>query len=144
DTFISQPDQANPALAETAVDNLLYGDPYFISQDKRVLLLANLPEHIKERYINDAGDTYLVTIYPREHIWDFEVLRRFNAQLERVSPRITGNPPMFLRLIDYIGRDGLRATILAIFIVIILLWVDFRSLSMALLGVIPLIAGGIW
>ncbi len=109
-----------------------------------LITLDNLPEHIKERYINDAGDTYLVTIYPREHIWDFEVLRRFNAQLERVSPRITGNPPMFLRLIDYIGRDGLRATILTIFIVIILLWIDFRSLRMALLGVIPLIAGGIW
>ncbi len=109
-----------------------------------LITLDNLPEHIKERYINDAGDTYLVTIYPREHIWDFEVLRRFNAQLERVSPRITGNPPMFLRLIDYIGKDGLRATILTIFIVIILLWIDFRSLRMALLGVIPLIAGGIW
>lgn len=109
-----------------------------------LITLDNLPEHIKERYINDAGDTYLVTIYPREHIWDFEVLRRFNTQLERVSPRITGNPPMFLRLIDYIGRDGLRATILTIFIVIILLWIDFRSLRMALLGVIPLIAGGIW
>jgi hypothetical protein len=109
-----------------------------------LITLDNLPEHIKERYINDAGDTYLVTIYPREHIWDFEVLRRFNTQLERVSPRITGNPPMFLRLIDYIGRDGLRATMLTIFIVIILLWIDFRSLRMALLGVIPLIAGGIW
>ncbi len=109
-----------------------------------LITLDNLPEHIKERYINDAGNTYLVTIYPREHIWNFEVLRRFNAQLERVSPRITGNPPMFLRLIDYIGRDGLRATILTIFIVIILLWIDFRSLRMALLGVIPLIAGGIW
>ena len=109
-----------------------------------LITLDNLPEHIKERYINDAGDTYLVTIYPREHIWDFEVLRRFDAQLQRVSPRITGNPPMFLRLIDYIGRDGLRATILTIFIVIILLWIDFRSLRMALLGVIPLIVGGIW
>lgn len=109
-----------------------------------LITLDNLPEHIRERYINDAGDTYLVTIYPREHIWDFEVLRRFNAQLERISPRITGNPPMFLRLIGYIGRDGLRATILTIFVVIVLLWIDFRSLRMALLGVIPLIAGGIW
>ena len=108
------------------------------------ITLETLPVHIKERYINDAGDTYLVTIYPREHIWDFEVLRRFNAQLERISPRITGNPPMFLRLIDYIGRDGLRATILTIFIVIVLLWIDFRSLRMALLGIIPLLAGGIW
>lgn len=109
-----------------------------------LITLDNLPEHIKERYINDAGDTYLVTIYAREQVWDFEYLRRFTDQLERVSPKITGNPPMFLLLIDYIGRDGLRATILAIFIVLLLLWIDFRSWRMALLGIIPLLAGGIW
>ncbi len=106
--------------------------------------LAMLPDHIKSRYVNEAGDTYLVTIYAREQVWEFEYLRRFTNQLERVSPKIAGNPPMFLRLIDYIGRDGLRATILAIFIVLLLLWIDFRNWRMALLGIIPLLAGGIW
>ncbi len=108
------------------------------------IMLENVPDHIKERYINDAGDTYLVTISPREQIWDFEAMRRFSKQLEQVSPKATGNPPLFLRLIDYIARDGLWATVLTIFIVVILLWIDFRSLSMALLGIIPLLAGGVW
>ena len=108
------------------------------------ITLETLPDHIKERYINDAGDTYLVTIYPREQIWDFEVMRRFDAQLTQVHPNITGVPPLFLRLIDYIARDGLWATVLTIFIVILLLWIDFRSLRMALLGIIPLLVGGIW
>lgn len=108
------------------------------------ITLDNLPEHIKERYINDAGDMYLVTLYPREQIWDFEVMRRFDAQLAQVHPRVTGTPPLFLRLIDYIARDGLIATMLTIVIVVLLLWFDFRSLKMALLGVIPLLAGGIW
>ena len=109
-----------------------------------LITLDNLPDHIKERYINDAGDTYLVTIYPREQIWDYEVLRRFTKQLARVSPRITGNPPLFLRLIDYIKRDGLLATGLTILVVVLLLWIDFGSVRMALLGMIPLVAGGIW
>ncbi len=108
------------------------------------ITLETLPDHIKERYINDAGDMYLVTLYPREQIWDFEVMRRFDAQLAQVHPRITGTPPLFLRLIDYIARDGLIATVLTIVIVVLLLWFDFRSLKMALLGVIPLLAGGIW
>lgn len=108
------------------------------------ITLETLPGYIKDRYINDAGDTYLVTIYPREQIWDFEVMRRFDAQLTQVHPNITGVPPLFLRLIDYIARDGLWATLLTIGIVIILLWIDFRSLRMALLGIIPLLAGGIW
>jgi len=108
------------------------------------ITLATVPDHIKERYINDAGDTYLVTISPREQIWNFEAMKRFSRQLEQVSPKATGNPPLFLRLIDYIARDGLWATVLTLFIVVLLLWIDFRSLSLALLGVIPLIAGGVW
>jgi predicted RND superfamily exporter protein len=109
-----------------------------------LITLETLPEHIKNQFINEAGDKYLVTIYPKETIWNYEALTRFDKQLETVSPKITGTPPIFLHLIRLIGRDGLNATILTIIIVILLLWVDFRSFRMALLGVIPLIAGGIW
>ena len=80
-----------------------------------------LPEHIKERYVNDAGDMFLVTLYPREQIWDYAAMRRFDAQLAQVHPRVTGTPPLFLRLIDYIARDGLIATMLTIVIVVLLL-----------------------
>jgi hopanoid biosynthesis associated RND transporter like protein HpnN len=109
-----------------------------------LITLKTLPEHIKERYINDAGDTYLVTIYPREMIWEFTAMRRFNKQVELVSPKVTGNPPLFMRLIDYIARDGLWASILTLGIVFLLLWFDFHSPLMALLAMIPLVAGGIW
>lgn len=109
-----------------------------------IITLDVLPDHIKRRYINEKGDKFLVTIYGKEQIWDFEYLGRFTEQLERIDPRITGTPPMFLRLIRYIGRDGLRATMLTIFIVLLLLWIDFRSFRLALLGIIPLLAGGIW
>jgi hopanoid biosynthesis associated RND transporter like protein HpnN len=116
----------------------------FTMANPELITLDNVPNNIKERYINENGDRFLVTIYPREQIWDYEAMNRFTKQLERVSPKITGNAPMFLRLINYIGRDGLWATILTIFIVLLLLWIDFRSLRMALLGIIPLLAGGIW
>ena len=112
--------------------------------NSELITLDIVPDHIKNRYINEKGDKYLVTIYGKEQVWDFEYLDIFTKQLERVDPRITGTPPMFLRLIRYIGRDGLRATILTIFVVLILLWVDFRSFRMALLGIIPLLVGGIW
>jgi predicted RND superfamily exporter protein len=109
-----------------------------------VITLQTLPDHIRNQYVNEAGDKFLVTIYPKEQVWDYEALTRFNKQLETVSPKITGSPPIFLHLIRLIGRDGLIATILTIAIVILLLWIDFRSLRFALLGVIPLITGGIW
>jgi hypothetical protein len=109
-----------------------------------MITLQTLPENIKNQYVNEAGDKYLVTIYPKEQIWDYAALTRFSKQLETVSPKITGSPPIFLHLIRLIGRDGLMATILTVIIVTILLWIDFRSFRFALLGVIPLITGGIW
>jgi len=109
-----------------------------------IITLQTLPDRIKNQYVNEAGDKYLVTIYPKEQVWDYEALTRFSKQLETVSPKITGSPPIFLHLIQLIGRDGLMATILTVIIVTILLWIDFRSLRFALLGVIPLITGGIW
>jgi len=109
-----------------------------------MITLETLPEHIRNQFVNEAGDKYLVTIYPKEQVWNYEALTRFDKQLETVSPKITGTPPIFLHLIRLIGRDGLMATILTVIIVTILLWIDFRSLRFALLGVIPLITGGIW
>jgi len=109
-----------------------------------LITLEDLPEHVRNQYVNEKGDKYLVTIYPKEQVWNYEALTRFDKQMESVSPKITGTPPIFLHLIRLIGRDGLLATILTVIIVVLLLWVDFRSLRLALLGVIPLITGGIW
>jgi predicted RND superfamily exporter protein len=103
-----------------------------------------IPESIKERFLNKGGDQYLVTIFPKEQVWNFEFLRRFTDQMQRISPHITGSPPMFLRLIDYVGRDGLRATILTLIVVFGLLLVDFRSLRFTLLAMVPLVVGGFW
>ncbi|UCF70755.1 MAG: MMPL family transporter [candidate division WOR-3 bacterium] len=108
------------------------------------ITLNDLPQHVKSQYVNERGDKYLVTIYPKEQVYNYEALTRLDKQLEAVSPKITGTPPIFLHLIRLIGRDGLIATLLTVVIVILLLWVDFRSLRFALLGVTPLITGGIW
>ncbi len=139
----------NPGIALRQLNR--FQKHYFSSLYYKVFSMANpeiitldmLPDNIRDRYVSESGDNFLVTIYAREQIWDMEILHRFTRQLEMVSPRATGTPPMFLRLINLIGRDGLWATILAFFIVTFLLWIDFRSLKFALLGVVPLITGGI-
>jgi predicted RND superfamily exporter protein len=110
----------------------------------KAIALETLPQTIKQRFMNEAGDKFLVTMYPKEMVWDFEFLRVFTTQLERIDPRISGTPPLMLRLIDYVARDGLRATLLTILVVLLFLWLDFRSLKLALMAMIPLIAGGFW
>jgi hopanoid biosynthesis associated RND transporter like protein HpnN len=142
--------KANPDIALSQLNRFQHY--YFANLHSRVYRMANpkiitldmLPESIRERYVSESGTNFLVTVYARQYIWDFEVMKRFTKQLELVSPRATGTPPIFLHLINLIGRDGLRATILTLIIVTILLWIDFRSFKLALLGIIPLITGGIW
>ena len=147
---IVQKIKENPGQAAAQFN--VFQDYYYPNLRQKIYKMANpelitlegLPEHIKSQFVNEAGDKYLVTIYPKEQVWNYEALTRFNKQLETVSSKITGMPPIFLHLIRLIGRDGLMATILTVIIVILLLWMDFRSLRFALLGVIPLITGGIW
>ena len=106
--------------------------------------LETLPEDITGQFYNKTRDRFLITIIPKEKVWDFEFLNRFTDQMKRVSPHITGTPPMFLAWMDYIGRDGRIATMLTIVVVFVLLLLDFRSVRMALMAMIPLTFGAIW
>ncbi|MFC2113053.1 RND family transporter [Bacteroidota bacterium] len=108
------------------------------------ITLDILPHDIKSQFFNESGDRMLVTIMPKEKVWDFKFLAQFTDQLNRVSPKITGTPPMFLALIRYIGRDGKVATLLTLVVVFVLLLADFRKVSTTLITMIPLLFGAVW
>lgn len=109
-----------------------------------LITLESLPEGIKNKFFNKRRDHLLITIIPKEKVWDFEFLSRFTEQMKRVDESITGMPPMFLSLINYIGKDGIKATLLTLAVVFLLLLLDFRSIRMALMAMIPLTLGAVW
>ncbi len=107
--------------------------------------LEKLPESILDRYSNRDRSLFLVTVLPAHNIWqDAKFLDRFTDDLEEISTRATGFPPVFRALIDIIGRDGRNAALLTIVVVFFLLWVDFRHPGHALMAMIPLAAGMAW
>ncbi len=106
--------------------------------------LTMIPEHIKNRYVNEKGDRFLLTIFPKEQIWDYKFLARFTDQMQRLSESITGTPPLMLRLVYLIGEDGKWASLLALVVVFLLLWADFREFKLAVIALVPLITGAIW
>ena len=124
--------------------------PYFKESVLRMtsvepLHLEDLPESILDRYANQTRDKFLITVFPAGHVWqDAEFLKRFVGDLEAVSDKATGMPPVFRALIEVIGRDGRNAVLLTIVVVFLLLWVDFRSLRYAAMAMIPLAGGVIW
>jgi len=107
--------------------------------------LEDLPDSILDRYGNTNRDQFLVTVFPAGNIWqDKNFLDRFVQDLEEVSDRATGMPPVFRALVEIIGRDGRNAVLLTLVIVFVLLIIDFRSPRLALMAMIPLACGIFW
>jgi len=109
------------------------------------LQLSDLPPSILDRYSNQKRDQFLVTVFPSESVWtDAKFLERFAKDLERISEKATGMPPIFRALVEIIGKDGGNAALLTLLVVFILLWIDFRKPTHALMAMIPLAFGMIW
>jgi len=84
--------------------------------------LDELPGSILDRYSNKTRDQFLVTVYPSGNLWvDAEIINRFVGDLERVSDKATGVPPLTHALIRIFARDGRNAVLLTLVIVFLLL-----------------------
>ena len=109
------------------------------------IALENLPANIRDQFVSMNGDKFLVTIYPKEGVWeDLEFLERFTRRMQEIDSRVTGIPSVFYVLIGIIGRDGRNAAALTLLVVFALLLWDFRSVRFALLAMVPLVIGAVW
>jgi predicted RND superfamily exporter protein len=107
--------------------------------------LDELPVTILDRYSNKSRDQFMVTVFPSGNIWANKQFNdRFVEDMESVSERVTGMPPLFTALIKIFGRDGRNAVLLTLVLVFILLMVDFQSPRYALMAMIPLAFGMLW
>lgn len=106
--------------------------------------LQNLPDNIKDQFISTDGKSFLVTLFPKEQVWNGEFLKLFTNQMHRIDEKVTGFPLILYVLIDYIGKDGRLAAILAIIVIFLLVLLDFRNFKLSLLTLIPLLFGFIW
>jgi len=127
-----------------------YSAPYFKESALKMasvenITLKDLPASILDRYANRDRTQFLLTVFPVENMWtDMNFLQRFTNDLDRVSNKATGMPPVMQELFRVIGNDGKNAALLTVFVVFLLLWLDFRSFKYAIIAMMPLVAGVIW
>ncbi len=112
--------------------------------DTTTITLAMLPASTKDKYYSPEENCYLITVYPKGNVWNIKYLEAFSQDVLEITPRIAGLPPMFYYLIDIIGQDGKRAAILTLIVVFVMLLIDFRSLKLTILAMLPLLSGFIW
>jgi len=140
----------NPAVVQGLSAFQKHFAPYFQQSVIKMcstepISLEDLPLSVLDQYSNRMRDKFMITIYPSGQLFtDAKVLNRFVDDVERVSEKTTGGPPVAVAWMRIAGRDGRNAILLTLFIVFLLLWIDFRKPWYALIAMIPLALGAFW
>ncbi|MFO0929474.1 MAG: MMPL family transporter [Gemmataceae bacterium] len=101
---------------------------------------AELPAPLRERYVGKSG-TWLLRVFARDDLWDFEPLEHFTKKILEVDPEATGKPFGTVEGLKAMKNGLQRAGVYAFVVIVLVLWLDFRSLGRTLLAVLPLLLG---
>jgi hypothetical protein len=102
--------------------------------------LDDLPKELTDRFVG-KNRTYLLKVFARGNIWNMDQLAEFVKATESVDPRITGHPVQTYYASRHMQSSYLWAGLYALGAVLVLLWIDFRSLAHSLLAMVPLAIG---
>jgi uncharacterized protein len=104
--------------------------------------LADLPQELVDRFVG-VRHRYLLRVYARGDIWDMDKLESFVRDVESIDPQITGHPVQTYYASRHMQQSYLWAGVYALGAVLVLLWIDFRSLAHSLLAMVPLAIGAL-
>ena len=103
------------------------------------MTLADLPPEVQVRFI--SGGTYLLRAFSSQDVWDFAPLGKFVQSLWQVDPDAVGDPVLLYFFTTSFRNSILWAAGIALIAIAALLTVFYRSLTMAMLALIPLWVG---
>ncbi len=100
--------------------------------------LADLPESLVQRFVGKDGNKFLLQIYSTRDIWKTEAaMESFVADVRSVDPRATGNPLQAYEASRQMKRSYIQAAWYALAAILLVLYLDFRSLRDMLLAMLP-------
>ncbi|MFC1504196.1 MMPL family transporter [Spirochaetota bacterium] len=108
----------------------------------RQITIKDLPEDVSGGLIDKSKTRYLVSIVPRDGIWDdIESMERFNKSVAKVSPKITGFTQIGSSMFAEIVPAAQRAAIYIFCAIFIFMLLTFRSIKYSLFASAPLLIG---
>lgn len=106
-------------------------------------LRESLPLAVRARFVSPEGGL-LVSIFPKEDLWEFAPLESFVKTLRTIDPEATGAPmTVFESIIDMRNAFILMST-WSLLAITILVWLDLRSIVSTLTCVACLLIGMSW
>ena len=106
------------------------------SSDPEPLTIADLPPELTSRFISNKGK-WLLQIYPKDQVWEFEPLSRFVKELRTVDPEVTGTPLQNFEASRQIKASYEQAAIYAFVVICVVLLMDFLGGENKLLALVP-------
>src|SRR5262249_43494989 len=104
------------------------------------IALAELPPALRERYISKSGK-WLLQVFAKDCLWDFEPLEDFAKQIPTVDPDATGKPFATVEGLRSMKHGFQWAGLYAFLAIVIVLGADFRSIRYTLIALAPLVIG---
>ncbi|MBI2805075.1 MAG: MMPL family transporter [Planctomycetes bacterium] len=102
--------------------------------------LSDLPACVRERYIGKNGK-WLLRVFSKDCLWNFEPLARFIQQVRTVDPEATGKPFTTLEGLKAMQSGFLWAGFYALIAMVLVLLLDFGRLKHTLVALLPLAMG---
>ena len=102
------------------------------------ITIDDLPNELRERYIGRSGK-WLLRVFARESLWEFPQLEQFTRQIHAIDPGATGKPFGTVEGLQAMKNGLQRAGIYAFFVIVAVLWIDFRSWKRTAVAVAPLV-----
>ncbi len=111
--------------------------------------LSDLPEGVVGRLVGRSG-YYCMQIHTKADIWNMDEMEQFVSQLRAVDSRlhemnpaidtgVTGNPVQVYESSRELMWGYEKGALYGVLIVVAVVWLDFRSIRMTLLALLPLV-----
>lgn len=109
---------------------------------------ADIPEGIHNQYEGKDRDVSIVYVYPLKSIMDGQNAKRFIHELRDLKlPKdviVSGEPVVYVDILNLLEQDMPRAMLISFCVVIVLLFIHFRSLFSVLWVLSPVLWGFLW
>ncbi len=104
----------------------------------------DLPPLFASRFVSKDGGAVALFAVPSGQFWDEPVALRFAADVREIDPDAVGLAMVHVEHGRQVREGFERAAIYAIGIIVMLLFIDFRSVKDALLALCPTVIGWLW
>ena len=106
-------------------------------------LRAALPSALRDFLVAPSG-RFQVTLTPEENVWEYDPMARFVSAIREIDPNVTGVPITQFESMNDMRSSFILMGSLSFVLVVILVWIDFRSVRDTLLVLVTLLVGLVW